>query len=195
LFGVLLQEFAGLRTFFVKLLSANYPVEETEMKTLLLMRHGKSSWKDAKKEEDKIRPLTKKGEKDVRKMNELLDEKDILPQVILTSTAWRSRETANIFLNQCCEEVTYIALDALYMAEPVNIVEVLKKVDNRADRVIVVGHNPGLEGLLQHLTGQVESLSTASIAYLELPIAHWSEISLETRAEKWEKWKPKEKEA
>jgi phosphohistidine phosphatase len=162
------------------------------MKTLLLMRHGKSSWKDVKKDEDKLRPLTKKGEKDVEKMSELLEEKEILPQIILTSTAKRARETANIFLDQCCGEITYIALDTLYLAEPPAIIEALKTLPDQADRVIVIGHNPGLEGLLQHLTGAVESLPTSSIAYLELPIERWSELSLDAQVEKWDKWKPKD---
>lgn len=162
------------------------------MKTLLLMRHGKASWKDTKKDEDKIRPLTKKGEKDAYKMGDLLEENDILPQVILTSTALRTRETAAVFLDRCCGEVTFIALDALYMAEPQGIIEVLKTMSDQADKVMVIGHNPGLEGVLQHLTGEVESLPTASVAYLELPIESWSAVTLDTQVEKWEKWKPKD---
>jgi phosphohistidine phosphatase len=162
------------------------------MKTLLLMRHGKSSWKDVKKDEDKLRPLAKKGEKDAQKMSELLEEKEILPQVILTSTAKRARETANIFLDQCSGEITFIALDALYLAEPQVVIDALKTIPDRADRVMVIGHNPGLEGVLQHITGEVESLPTSSIASLELPIESWSEISIETHAEKWDKWKPKD---
>lgn len=162
------------------------------MKTLLLMRHGKSSWKDVKKDEDKLRPLAKKGEKDAEKMSELLEEKDVFPQIILTSTAKRARETAKVFLDKCCDEITFVVLDALYMAEPSAVIDVLKSVPDRVERVMVIGHNPGLEGLLQHLTGEVESLPTANVAYLELSIACWSEISLEVHAEKWEKWKPKD---
>lgn len=162
------------------------------MKTLLLMRHGKSSWKDVKKDEDKLRPLAKKGEKDARTMAELLEEKNIFPQVIYSSTAKRARETANVFFSQCCGEITFVALDSLYLAEPPAIVDVLKETPDRFDRVVVIGHNPGLEGLLQHLTGEVESLPTASVAYLELQIEHWSDLTLEVRADKWEKWKPKD---
>jgi phosphohistidine phosphatase len=162
------------------------------MKTLLLMRHGKASWKDVKKGDDKLRPLTKKGEKDAQKMSDLLDEKEILPQVILTSTAKRARETANVFLAQCCGEIAFVVKEALYLAEPQAVIEVLKTFQDRADRVMVIGHNPGLESLLQQFTGNVESLSTASIAYLELPIGSWADISLDTQAEKWETWKPKD---
>jgi len=162
------------------------------MKTLLLMRHGKSSWKDVKKNEDKLRPLTKKGEKEAKAMVEALEEKGLLPQAILTSTARRTRETANIFLSDCRGEITFMALDSLYLSEPPALIDALKTIQDRVDRVMVIGHNPGLEGLLQHLINKVESLSTASVAYLELPIEHWSDISLETAAVKWEKWVPKD---
>ncbi len=162
------------------------------MKTLLLMRHGKSDWKDTKKKEDKFRPLTKKGEKDAQKMCELLEEKEIFPQVILTSTALRARETSAVFLDRCCEEITFIARDALYMAEPPAILDCIKTVNDQVERVMVIGHNPGLEALLQHFIGKVESLSPASVAYVELPIDHWSDLSLDTQADKLEKWKPKD---
>lgn len=162
------------------------------MKTLLLMRHGKSSWKDFKKDEDKFRPLTKRGVKDVEQMADLLEEKEIFPQIILTSTAKRARETANIFLEECRGEITFIALDSLFLAEPPAVIEVLKTIQNQTERLLLIGHNPGLECLLQHLTGAVESLSTSNVACLELPIEHWEDISLETHAEKWEKWKPKD---
>lgn len=162
------------------------------MKTLLLMRHGKADWKDVKKDEDKFRPLTKKGMKDIKTMIELLEDKEIFPEMIITSTAKRARDTASMLLAQCCGEITLQAVDALYMAEPVDIIDSLTVVDDRINLLMVIGHNPGLEGLLQHLTGKVESLSTSNIACLHLPIEHWSQISLETLAEKWEKWKPKD---
>lgn len=125
-------------------------------------------------------------------MGEHLEEKDVLPQVILTSTARRARETANVFLSQCCGEVTFIALDSLYMAEPPVILDALKAIPEHVTRVMVIGHNPGLETVLQLLTGKVESLPTASVAYLELPIDSWSAVSFDSPVEKWEKWKPKD---
>ncbi len=161
------------------------------MKILLLMRHAKSSWKDEKLP-DKERPLNKRGEKDAPKMSELLCEKELYPQVILTSTALRCRLTASALLEECCYELTLKAIDILYMAEPPAIIDALKSVDDQAERVMVIGHNPGLETLLQRLTGEVESLPTASVAYLEVPIDHWNDLTLETMVKKWDKWKPKD---
>lgn len=112
------------------------------MKILLLVRHAKSSWKNEKLP-DKERPLNRRGEKDAVKMSELICEKDLYPQVILTSTALRSRLTAGVLLEQCCRELTLKAIDALYMAEPPAIVDVLKTIDDQVERVVVIGHNPG----------------------------------------------------
>jgi phosphohistidine phosphatase len=161
------------------------------MKTLLLMRHGKSDWKDTK-DDDKMRPLTKKGGKDVRKMGEMLIEKGYLPQVVLTSTALRARQTAEFFLSQCCQEVTISARDVLYMAEPTAIVDAIKTVGDEVEKVMIIGHNPGLEGLFQQLSGKVESLSTANVAWLDLPIDHWADLTVDSQPEKWHKWKPKD---
>ncbi len=161
------------------------------MKILLLMRHAKSSWKQ-KKLDDKERPLNRKGEKDAPKMSELIQEKELFPQVILTSTALRCRLTAGALLERCCDELTVRALNGLYMAEPPAIVEAIQKADDPAQRLMIIGHNPGLESLLQTLTGEVESLPTASVAYLELPIDHWADLTLDTRAKTWDKWKPKD---
>jgi phosphohistidine phosphatase len=161
------------------------------MKTLLLMRHAKSSWKNNKLP-DKERPLNKRGEKDAPKMSELLCEKELYPQAILTSTALRCRLNASAFLTECCQELNLQALEALYMAEPPAIIDALKNMADGFERVMVIGHNPGLETLLQQLTGEVESLPTASVAYLEIPVDHWNDITLDSTVKKWEKWKPKD---
>ncbi len=161
------------------------------MKTLLLMRHAKSSWKNSKLP-DKERPLNRRGEKDAPKMSELLQEKELFPQVILTSTALRCRETASVLLQNCCEELTLQAIEALYMAEPPAIIDALVHAPEQADRVMVIGHNPGLESLLQQLTGEVESLPTASVVYMELSIQRWADLTFDSKASAWEKWKPKD---
>jgi phosphohistidine phosphatase len=155
------------------------------------MRHAKSSWKNEKLP-DKERPLNKRGEKDAVVMSEQLCEKELYPQMILTSTALRCRLTASAVIEVCCNEITLKALDALYMAEPPAMIDVLNTIDDQVERVMVIGHNPGLESLLQRLTGEVESLPTASVAYLEIPVDSWAGLSLDTTVKKWDKWKPKD---
>ena len=60
------------------------------------------------------------------------------------------------------------------------------------ERVLVIGHNPGLEGLLQILSGRIESLPTGAIAYLSVPISNWKELSDTTEVELIALYRPKE---
>jgi len=160
------------------------------MKTLILMRHAKSSWKHPEIK-DHERGLNKRGKKDAPRMGKLLVDNELIPQRILTSTAVRSRMTveAVVEVMNYTGEVSY--LDSLYMAEPDIYLELLSLMPDDLERILVIGHNPGLEGLLQILSGRVESLSTASVAFLSLPIKSWKEIRLhENPAELVALWTP-----
>ncbi len=161
------------------------------MKTLLLMRHGKSSWKDTGLS-DHERPLNKRGQKDAPRMGMILHDRELLPQRILSSTALRARQTAEAItaVSDFQEEVTY--LDQLYMAEADEYISVLRELPDSIERVMVIGHNPGLETLLQLLSGQIESLPTAVIAHLALPIRHWTELNTDTKGDLVDIWRPKE---
>jgi len=78
------------------------------------------------------------------------------------------------------------------MAEPAGIIELLHDVPDDIKRVLIVGHNPGMEGLAQILSRKVLSLPTATITYLKLPIESWKELSLKTEGVLKELWEPKD---
>jgi len=162
------------------------------MKTLYLMRHAKSSWKDSHLM-DHERPLKKRGRKDAGAMGKLLGGKKRIPAVIYSSTAERARETAGIVAEKCgyIGEVRYIK--QLYLAEPDALVTVLHQVPDEVEVVLLVGHNPGLEALTQVFSGKIVALPTAAVAHLQLPIEKWSKINLSTRGELAHLWVPKEK--
>ena len=145
------------------------------MKTLILMRHAKSSWKHPELK-DHERGLNKRGKKEAPQMGILLKDNELVPQRILSSTAERSRMTAQAVVEAMhyTGDVSY--LDALYMAEPEIYLELLSLMPDDVERILVIGHNPGLEGLLQILSGRVESLPTSAVAYLSLPIRSWKEV-------------------
>jgi phosphohistidine phosphatase len=151
-------------------------------KTLLLMRHGKSSWKD-KKIPDYDRPLKKRGKVAAIEIGNVLRENELIPQVILSSPASRASETAEIVAKESGFPGKVTFIDSFYMAEPDVYVDYLKSLDDELERVMVVSHNPGLEAFMQLLDGHLEALPTGSLAYLCLDIDHWSELSLETDAE------------
>ncbi len=152
------------------------------MKTLLLMRHAKSSWKDTDLA-DHERPLNKRGKKDSVFMGAVLKEKELLPQIILASSAVRIRETITGLTQESGYAGEIEFSDELYLAEPEVFLRVLCNLPDTFERVMLMGHNPGLEGLLQVLSGRIESLPTGSVAYLSLPVQQWSELSNETEGE------------
>ncbi len=68
----------------------------------------------------------------------------------------------------------------------------VRRADSDAQRVMVVGHNPGLEDLVARLTGEEELLPTAGLARISLPIENWKELRLSTKGRLVGVWRPKE---
>jgi len=152
------------------------------MKTLLLMRHAKSSWKNPELS-DIERPLNKRGKKDAPFMGTMLKEKELVPQLILSSTAVRARQTTELVAAACDFVGDILYLEPFYLAESAAYLSGLATLPNDTELVMVVGHNPGLEGLLQILSGRIEALPTGTIAYLSLPIASWHDLHTDTEGE------------
>ncbi len=146
------------------------------MKTLLIQRHAKSSWSDAGLA-DHDRPLNKRGKRQAPEMGALLRQQDLLPDLILSSTAKRAQKTADAIAEESgYEEEIRLSRD-LYAAPPEAYLAALRGLPDEFIRVMVVGHNPGLEELLDVLTGESATLPTAALAQVELNIEHWSQVS------------------
>lgn len=161
------------------------------MKTLLLMRHAKSSW-DKKDQDDRERPLSKRGKKNAPQMGELLKENRAIPEVILASAAVRARQTAELLMEATDYRGDVCFLNSLYLAEVEVCVQEVRRLPDRVNCALLLGHNPGLETLLQMTTGRVESLPTGAVAYLNLPIDSWDHFSVDTQAELVHLWRPKD---
>ena len=160
------------------------------MKNLLLMRHGKSSWKDTSLS-DHERPLKKRGRKDTARIAKLLSKKDLVPQFILCSNAKRARQTAKILMDESDFGGDIEYLDSFYMAEPAIFYEKLRLLPD-VESVMIIGHNPGLETLLQLLDGNISSLPTAAVSIISLPVDSWEDIDEDTTGELIEFWRPRE---
>jgi phosphohistidine phosphatase len=161
------------------------------MKTLLLMRHAKSSWKK-KSLLDIERPLSPRGEKDAPAMGRLLRKKELVPDLIIASPAVRARLTAEAVAEKSHYEKDVLFIDKLYMAEAPEILAALASLPEEVNSVLLIGHNPGLEYTLQLLTGKIVSLPTATIAYIKLPLEHWSELNGDCKGEFEKVWRPKD---
>lgn len=168
-------------------------MEETNaiFKTLLVLRHGKSSWKDLSLD-DHDRPLKKRGKHDAKRVGAFLRRKGLIPDLILTSSAKRARGTAKRVAKggDFKGTVSVERHKKLYHAEPETIVEVLQGIDAAHQRVMIVGHNPGLEDLLELLLGEWYRMPTAALAEIRLPIAQWRDLSVEMQGELRHLWTP-----
>lgn len=160
------------------------------MKTLLLMRHAKSSWKDPDLT-DHDRPLKKRGRKDAKRIAKVIEANDLYPHLILSSSATRAVETVEVLVDALGFENEIIYSDALYMGEPSDFIEALKTLDSDIEKVMIVAHNPGLEAYLQIIDGEIEAMPTAALGYLVLSLDDWSEISFETMGDMVGYWTPK----
>jgi phosphohistidine phosphatase len=148
------------------------------MVTLLVFRHAKAEAGDGMA--DELRELSPRGRKEARRMGELARNESLVPQRILSSTSVRTRETVGLFVEaaDCAASVEYLRL--LYLGEPRAYLDALAKHAQGATRVMVVGHNPGLEDLVRELTGEVVQLPTAAIVEIALPLGTFEEaVSLQ----------------
>lgn len=161
------------------------------MKNLLLMRHAKSSWKDDSLE-DHERPLKKRGRKDAKRIAKVIHKNELVPDLILSSSAVRSRETVDIIVQTLDYSNRIEFSDELYMGEPQDFIHALSSLSKEYDTVMIVAHNPGLEAYLQIIDGEIESVPTAGLGYLVLAIEDWKEISLDTMGDLIGFWKPKD---
>jgi phosphohistidine phosphatase len=161
------------------------------MKNLLLMRHGKSSWKDDSLE-DHERPLKKRGRRDSKLIAKVIMKNNLIPDLILSSSATRAKETAEIVAENLDHKTGVVYSDKLYMGEPQDYLDTLHDLSDDLQTVMIVAHNPGLEAYLQIIDGDIESIPTAGLGHLVLAIDHWKDISFETMGDLVGFWRPKE---
>jgi phosphohistidine phosphatase len=160
------------------------------MKTLLLMRHAKSSHDDGLPDHE--RPLNGRGKKDAPRMGQWLAGQGLLPDHILTSTAKRAVDTAKRVAEALRFQGDVEQRGVLYHASPETWLDALHSLPDERRCILCVGHNPGLELLVAELTGEPQKLPTAAIAYFTLQDEGWSEILPESPNLTLEVlWKPK----
>ena len=161
------------------------------MKTLLILRHAKSSWRELGLS-DHDRPLNKRGKRDAPRIGSLLSREDLLPDLIISSTAVRARKTAQLVMEASGYDGELRLEGDLYAAEPQAYVDILQALPDEIGRVMVVGHNPGLEELLEQLTGDAESLPTAALAQVSLNLEAWQDLDEDTQASLIHLWLPRQ---
>lgn len=146
------------------------------MKTLYIMRHAKSSWTDADVK-DFERHLNERGRRTAPLMGELMREKNLTPDLILSSSATRAKETAELVKEAANFDCELNFDGRIYEATPTHLIEVVEEQHDTYASILLVGHNPGFEGLVRFLTAKIEEMPTAALAVVELPIEKWNDIN------------------
>ena len=146
------------------------------MKTIIIMRHGKSSWKyDVG---DRLRPLKTKGLNDAKLVSEQFLRINELPDKIFSSPAKRAFETSKIFLktsDKSENEVTII--EELYDFNGRNVIDFLKNLDNNIDSVMIFGHNHAFTSI-SNIFGDnfIENLPTSGLVKISFNIDNWKSL-------------------
>jgi phosphohistidine phosphatase len=162
------------------------------VKTLLVLRHAKSSWDDSSLD-DHERPLNARGKRDAPRVGRLVRTKRRSVELIISSDALRAQLTAQAMADAAGSRGPILLDPRLYHASPAEILAVLRSaVEQNIAAVMIVGHNPGLEDLVAQLTGKPEGLPTAALAQIDLPIDRWRDLTSSTRGTLVGLWRPKE---
>lgn len=148
------------------------------MKRIVLFRHAKSSWGDDSVS-DHDRPLATRGLNDAPRMGTRIAAAGLQPDLILTSSATRAQQTAQLitpaFAAKAPEQAT---AQALYLATPGEILTVLGKLSDSIRETIVIGHNPGLTQLANMMLSdlRLDNLPTAGAVAVNCNCGSWQEL-------------------
>ena len=148
------------------------------MKTLLLIRHAKSSWDDSTLD-DHERPLNQRGKANAPIMAKRLQKLGIKPDMLFSSTAQRAASTAEVFAEHLDFPQPKISYDPdLYLASAGMLQDFICKIENSLNFVLVFGHNPGLTLLVHQVWGlPIDNIPTCGIVSLKFGSSTWEKAS------------------
>jgi phosphohistidine phosphatase len=153
------------------------------MRRLILLRHAKADAHSAGG--DRQRPLTKRGEEDARRVGRYLADEGLVPDFAVSSDARRAKRTLDLALAAFPREVEHKLDDAIYLADPDRLLDVLRETPAETATLLAIGHNPGFADLACALAtdGAPDDLSrlrakypTAAFAVLDFSGDDWAEV-------------------
>ena len=149
--------------------------EEEAVKTIMFMRHAKSDW-GAQYSSDFERPLNRRGQRDAPMMAAFLASKKLLPGRIVSSPAQRARLTAEYVTRDQRFDGQLDFDERIYLASSNMLLDVIHDLSEDADKVMLVGHNPGLEDIIELLCGGNVRMPTTAVASLRLYAEIWRDV-------------------
>jgi phosphohistidine phosphatase len=156
------------------------------MLTLSLLRHAKSSWSDPVAS-DRERGLAPRGLADAPLMGKAMAERGIVPELVLCSSARRTRDTLALVLPELRVEPKVVYEDALYHATAEEMLDRLRAIQPGANRVMLVGHNPEIHSFALDLVGSGSKgyqerlrskYPTAALAVINFDAGVWKSVAV-----------------
>ncbi len=156
------------------------------MKQLVLMRHAKTNQAHPG-QLDVERTLTERGEKDALEMGKRIHHQQFHPHLIITSNAKRTTKTANIVAQKLTYSTDMILQEpSMYMAHTDDLLYLIRNLDNRLNKVMLIGHNPTFASLVGTLTPSIiEHMPTAGVALISFETSTWQQISNHSGKLEW----------
>jgi len=143
------------------------------MKTIYLIRHAKSDWSDIDVH-DMQRGLSKRGKKAIPIMAKAMREKGIRPDLVIASSAKRTKLTAKKLLKALGISQKIIYKDELYLAAPDTMLSIIHALDDQYQSIFLIGHNPGITEFANLMTdAKIENIPTLGIAALSCNSNSW----------------------
>ena len=148
-------------------------------KKLYIIRHAKSDWENAACTSDFNRPLNKRGQQAAPQMGKRLANKNLKPQLIITSPALRAFATAKYFAKTWnIKEFEIVLHPEIYEANIGILLNSINKFDNKFDSIAIFGHNPGLTDLVNYLTNShIANMPTAGVVIIDFAIDNWAMVA------------------
>lgn len=141
----------------------------------MIMRHGKSDW-DTDSPDDHGRPLAPRGIASAERMGEVIRELELVPDLVVSSTATRARSTAELARITGGWSSRLVLDEALYGASVATVVDVVSRHARGFDRIMIVGHEPTSSMTIRHLTGARVAMRTGTVACIEFSTSDWPRI-------------------
>lgn len=150
------------------------------MKTLYVIRHAKSSW-DAPDMDDFERPLNARGKRDAPRMGKRLKEKEIHPDLVLSSPAKRALATAKRIAKVIGYPSESIKTDRLlYHGDEETILAVVQGLKDKYKNVMLFSHNPGLTDFVNTLMNgelDIDNVPTCGIVAFQFAVEDWKDVT------------------
>ena len=157
------------------------------MKTLYVLRHAKSDWGDSSLR-DFERPLNERGWKAAKSMGRVMRERGIAPDLVLVSPAARTTETLARVEEGFGGKFETLEERSIYLAETETLIGLVRGAPAESDRLMIVGHNPGMHELVLVLSQgphdvrveAAEKFPTAALAEISFDVRDWTDVAPST---------------